>query len=42
MYGDFKMDGGMAAPVEESFHSPHADLLTTPKWQNVYEILVFF
>ena len=42
MYGDFKMDGGMAAPVEQSFHSPRADLLTTPKWQNVYEILVFF
>ena len=31
MYGDFKMDGGMAAPVEQSFHSPRADLLTTPK-----------
>ena len=30
MYGDFKMDGDMAAPVEQSFHSPRADLLTTP------------
>ena len=44
MYGEFKKDGGMAAPVEQSFHNPHADLLTTPNSKMCIrrEILVFF